>query len=130
MNNSGDSVRALLKLSNLTAADLLVIADDLDLPFGRLRLRDSGSSGGQRGIQSIINQLATNQFARLRIGIGRPPLGVDPVDYVLTPFTASERNPLPEILDRLTAGVEAYLSEGVARAMNLVNVVVSPTTLP
>lgn len=130
MNNSGDSVRALLKLSNLSPTDLLVIADDLDLPFGRLRLRDSGSSGGQRGIQSIINQLGTNQLVRLRVGIGRPPLGVDPVDYVLTPFTASERSALPEILDRLALGVEAYLSEGVARAMNLVNVAVSPTTSP
>jgi len=130
MNNSGDSVRALLKLSNLSPTDLLVIADDLDLPFGRLRLRDSGSSGGQRGIQSIINQLGTNQLVRLRVGIGRPPLGVDPVDYVLTSFTASERSALPEILDRLALGVEAYLSEGVARAMNLVNVAVSPTTSP
>ncbi len=130
MNNSGDSVRALLKLTNLSTTHILVIADDLDLPFGRLRLRDSGSSGGQRGIQSIINQLGTNQLVRLRVGIGRPSLGVDPVDYVLTPFTASERSALPEILDRLTLGVEAYLSEGVARAMNLVNVAVSPTTSP
>lgn len=123
MNSSGDSVRALMKLSNLTPSDLLVIADDLDLPFGRLRLRDRGSSGGQRGIQSIINQLGTDQFPRLRVGIGRPPPGVDPVDYVLTPFTASEAAELPEILDRVVAGVELLLTEGLAAAMNVVNAV-------
>lgn len=129
MNNSGDSVRALTKLYNLAASDLLVIADDLDLPFGRLRLRDSGSSGGQRGIQSIISQLGTNQFARLRVGIGRPPPGLDPVDFVLTSFNASERSELPEILERVALGVETYLSEGIVRAMNQVNTAVSPTTL-
>ncbi|SRR5579875_2567403 len=130
MNNSGDSVRALLKLSNLTPTDLLVITDDLDLPFGRLRLRDSGSSGGQRGIQSIINQLGTSQFARLRVGIGRPPPGIDPVDYVLSPFTPSERRALPEILDRLVKGIETYLCEGIVKAMNLVNVAMTPKVPP
>ena len=72
MNNSGEAVRPLLKMNNLTPANLLVIADDMDLPFGRLRLRDKGSSGGQRGIRNIIDQVGTDQFARLRVGIGRP----------------------------------------------------------
>lgn len=130
MNNSGEAVRGLLKLSNLTPSDLLVIADDLDLPFGRLRLRASGSSGGQRGIQSIINQLGTNQFARLRVGIGRPPPGVDPIDYVLTRFTATENAELPEILDRLVAGVEAWLTEGVDAAMSSVNALPRPKAPP
>jgi PTH1 family peptidyl-tRNA hydrolase len=121
MNNSGDSVRALVKMSNLSPADLLVVCDDLDLPFGRLRLRDKGSSGGQRGLQSIINQLGTNEFARLRIGIDRPPAGVDPIDYVLTTFNASEQAELPAFLDRGVEGVETWLTRGVAAAMNLVN---------
>jgi PTH1 family peptidyl-tRNA hydrolase len=123
MNNSGVAVRDLLKMSNLSPSDLLVIADDLDLPFGRLRLREKGSSGGQRGIQSIIDQLGTDQFARLRVGIGRPPPDVDPVDYVLTTFTASEAAELPAILDRVVAGVEVLLTRGLAAAMNVVNVV-------
>jgi PTH1 family peptidyl-tRNA hydrolase len=121
MNLSGDAVRPLLKMANLTPANLLVLADDLDLPFGRLRLREGGSSGGQRGIQSIIDQLGTNQFARLRVGIGRPPPGEDPVDYVLATFTASEAEELPAILDRLVAGVEGLIVGGLAAAMNLIN---------
>jgi len=121
MNNSGDAVRGLVRMSNLMPSDLLIIADDLDLPFGRLRLRDRGSSGGQRGIQSIINQLGTDQFPRLRVGIGRPPPGVDPVDYVLSSFTASEAAELPDILNRVVTGVEVVLSRGLAAAMNVVN---------
>lgn len=121
MNSSGEAVRALLKLSNLTPADLLVIADDLDLPFGRLRLRDRGSSGGHRGLQSIIEHLGTNQFPRLRVGIGRPPPGVDPIDYVLTPFTPAEAAELPSILDRVSAGVTLLLTRGLAAAMNDLN---------
>jgi len=121
MNDSGEAVRALMKRSNLTPADLLVIADDLDLPFGRPRLRGEGSSGGQRGIQSIINQLGTNQFPRLRVGIGRPPPGVDPIDYVLTPFNAAEAAELPALLDRVVHGVDVLLAEGLDAAMNVVN---------
>ena len=127
MNNSGDAVRALMKMSNLTPADLLVIADDLDLPFGRLRLRDGGSSGGQRGIQSIVNQLGTDKFPRLRFGIGRPPSGVDPVDYVLSTFTSSEVAELPDLIDRMVAGVEVLLGQGIAAAMNVVNAMPRPT---
>ncbi|MGH2458566.1 MAG: aminoacyl-tRNA hydrolase [Chloroflexota bacterium] len=130
MNDSGDAVRALMRMSNLTPSDLLVIADDLDLPFGRLRLRDGGSSGGQRGIQSIINQLGTNQFPRLRVGIGRPPPGIDPVDYVLSTFSASEAAELPDVLDRMVAGVEVLLDQGIAVAMNVVNAVPRPAPPP
>lgn len=126
MNESGTAVRALLKLANLTPSNLLVIVDDLDLPFGRLRLREKGSSGGHRGIQSIVNQLGTDQFARLRIGIGRPPPDVDPIDYVLTSFTASEAAELPQVLDRVVVGVEVLLTQGVAAAMNLVNAAPPP----
>ncbi|HEX5414814.1 MAG TPA: aminoacyl-tRNA hydrolase [Chloroflexota bacterium] len=121
MNNSGEAVRPLLKMNNLTPANLLVIADDLDLPFGRLRLRDKGSSGGQRGIRNIIDQLGTDQFARLRIGIGRPPPGLDPIDYVLQTFSAGQATELKAILDRAVEGVEILLTQGIAPAMNRVN---------
>lgn len=121
MNNSGEAVRPLLRMNNLTPADLLVIADDLDLPFGRVRLRDQGSSGGQRGIKSIIDHLGTDQFARLRIGIGRPPDGEDPVDYVLQPFTALQASEFPAIRDRAIEGIETLLTQGIASAMNQIN---------
>lgn len=121
MNDSGDAVRGLARLSNIPPERILVICDDLDLPFGRLRLREKGSSGGQRGLRSIINQLGTEDFARLRFGIGRPPPGVDPVDYVLTTFTATELKELEPLFDRAIAGIEAWLTSGIAVAMNLVN---------
>ncbi len=128
MNESGTAVRGLLKLTDLAPSDLLVIADDLDLPFGRLRLREKGSSGGHRGIQSIIDQLGTDRFARLRIGIGRPPPGVDPIEYVLTSFTASEAAELPIIFERAAEGIEVLLTRGIAAAMNTLNA--APTTAP
>lgn len=121
MNNSGEAVRPLLKMNNLTPANLLVIADDMDLPFGRLRLRDKGSSGGQRGIRNIIDQVGTDQFARLRVGIGRPPPMVDAIDYVLQNFSATQAAELKSILDRAVEGVETLLTQGVAQAMNRVN---------
>lgn len=122
MNDSGDAVRGLAKLNGLAPSRILVICDDLDLPFGRVRLRDRGSSGGQRGLRSIINQLGTEEFPRLRIGIGRPPPGVDPIDYVLTTFTPTENQELGEVLDRAVQGIEVLLSRGLAAAMNVVNV--------
>ncbi len=121
MNHSGDAVRPLLTRSNLTPSDLLVIYDEMDLPFGRLRLRERGSAGGHRGLQSIIDQLGTDAFARLRIGVGRPPPGVDPIDYVLTRFTASEAAELPRIFERVIEGVEILLTRGLAAAMNVLN---------
>ncbi len=126
MNNSGDSVRNLIRYSNLGPADLIVLHDDLDLPFGRLRLREQGSAGGQRGVQSIIDQLGTNQFVRLKLGVGRPPADVDPVDYVLEPFTASEAAELPDILLRALDGIELILAEGLAPAMNRINAAPKP----
>lgn len=126
MNDSGDSVRALARLSNVAPERILVICDDLDIPFGRLRLREKGGSGGQRGLRSIINQLGTEDFPRLRIGIGRPPPGVDPVDYVLTPFSGAEQSELGGILERAVAGIAAWLDQGLPTAMNFVNLPVAP----
>lgn len=121
MNSSGESVRGLMRASNLTPADVIVLYDDMDLPFGRLRLRDRGSAGGHRGVQSVIDQLGTDAFARVRIGVGRPPPAIDPIHYVLTPFSAAELSELPTILDRAAEGVEILIRDGVVSAMNVLN---------
>lgn len=122
MNESGRAVRAALEATGLSPADLILVYDDMDLPFGRLRLRLSGSSGGHRGVESAVAALGSDRFARLRVGIGRPE-PADPVEYVLSPFSAAERDKLPAVLEaagralRFAAakGIEALASTGVER---------------
>ena len=123
MNASGRSVAAALEaLDPLDPAqDLLVVYDDLDLPFGRLRIRASGGAGGHRGLADVQQRLGRSDFARLRFGIGRPPVGLDPIDYVLAPFDAAEAAALPERLAAAADAVEVVLAEGVGRAMNQFN---------
>ena len=122
MNRSGRAVVAALDAHPLDPAqDLLVVYDDLDLPFGRLRLRPGGGAGGHNGLGDIQERLGRDDFPRLRFGIGRPPAGVDPVDYVLAPWTAEEVAALDERLDAACDAVELAFTEGVARAMNRVN---------
>jgi PTH1 family peptidyl-tRNA hydrolase len=122
MNLSGRAVLAALDAHPIDArADLLVVYDDLDLPFGRLRLRPSGGAGGHNGIGDITDQLGHDEFARLRFGIGRPPAGEDPIAYVLAPFAADEDAALPARLDAATDAIELAIAEGVAHAMNRVN---------
>lgn len=121
MNLSGQSVRQVLNFYKLTPADLLVVSDDLNLPCGRLRMRAQGTAGGQKGLQNIIDQLGTNQFARLRIGIDRPPAGRDSTDYVLQRFTRAERERIEPALTAAADGVELWVREGVAAAMNAIN---------
>lgn len=120
MNRSGDSVRSLLRRLGLSPADLLVVCDDLDRSFGRLRLRERGSSGGQRGLQSIIDRLGTDEFARLRVGIGRPEPS-EAAEYVLAEFSPEERAQLRDVVDRAVGAVETWLAEGPAAAMNRFN---------
>ena len=122
MNESGLAVEAALGAHPLDpATELLVAYDDLDLPFGRLRLRPSGGAGGHNGLDDIQERLGRSDFARLRFGIGRPPPGVDPVDYVLAPWTPDEAAALPGRVDAACDAIELALAEGVARAMNRVN---------
>ena len=121
MNLSGRSVRQCLEFFQLTPADLLVISDDLNLPLGLLRMRASGSDGGQKGLRDIKQQLGTDAFARLRIGIDRPPGQMDSSDFVLSRFTKSE---LPEIEHAIVcaaSGVELWVRSGIAEAMNRIN---------
>ena len=121
MNRSGTAVKQLLEEYNATVDDLLVVFDDLDLPFGRIRIRPNGSAAGHRGILSIQEHLAGTPFCRVRVGIGRPPEGMDAADYVLEPFNATEQDSLREVIERAAASVECILDEGLERAMNQFN---------
>lgn len=122
MNLSGQAVVPLLRWYKVPLPDLLVLYDDLDLPLGTLRLRPSGGSGGHKGLQSIIQQLGSEDFPRLRIGVSRPPPGWDPADYLLSDFTPAEQALLPDIYERVIAAVETWLKEGIMAAMNRFNV--------
>ena len=121
MNRSGDSVKALLGHFRSAPEDLTVIYDDLDLAFGRIRIRPTGGAGGHRGILSIMESLAGARFYRVRVGIGRPPEGVDPVDFVLEPFTSQEVDQLDEVVSRASEAVVSLLREGGQRAMEQFN---------
>ena len=117
MNLSGVSVVQLVKWYKVPLDRVLIVHDDLDLPFGQLRLRADGSAGGQNGMASVIEQLRTNAIPRLKIGIGRPQWG-DPKDYVLTRFTKEQAAALPAIIARAADAAETWLAEGVIAAMN------------
>lgn len=120
MNLSGLAVRPLLHWYHLAMPDLLVIHDDLDLPLGKLRLRPSGSSGGHKGMQSIIEALGSQDLFRLRIGIGRPVHG-EPPDYVLSDFPPDELITMETAYDRAVAAIVSFVAEGVTAAMNKAN---------
>lgn len=121
MNRIGSPVRLLLEVEEASAADLLVICDDLSIPFGSLRLRPRGSHGGHNGLRSIIECLDTGEFARLRIGIGSAQCGEDHADFVLAPFSRDEAKRLPEIVNRAAACAATTLAEGIEMAMNRYN---------
>jgi len=121
MNLSGKSVGRLSRTLGVSPERILVIYDDLDLPLGRLRLRAEGSSGGHKGIRSIIDVLGTQAFPRLRVGIDRPPGRMDPVDYVLQPFDRDQKPFLADAVARAAAAVECWLNEGIVAAMDRFN---------
>jgi PTH1 family peptidyl-tRNA hydrolase len=118
MNESGVAVREQLQSE---PDDLLVVCDDIALPFGRLRIRPQGSDGGHKGLGSIIYRLGRDDFARLRVGVDAPGPGDDAVDYVLEPFPAEESTQLPELLDRAADACIAVVTQGIAAAMNRYN---------
>jgi peptidyl-tRNA hydrolase, PTH1 family len=121
MNVSGRAVSAALRENRLVAAVMIVAHDDVDLPFGRIRLRPGGSAAGHRGIISIIESVGTQEFARLRLGIGRPSGMGDVRDYVLAPFEASESEGLRDTIQRAASAIECYLTDGMEAAMNRFN---------
>jgi PTH1 family peptidyl-tRNA hydrolase len=117
MNRSGESVKALIREFNAGPEDIVLVYDDIDLPFGRIRIRSKGSAGGHRGVASVIDSLAGAQFNRVRVGIGRPPQGMDPVDYVLEPFLAQEVADLDDVISRAAQAVTCLLHDGSQKAM-------------
>ncbi|MHB8765316.1 MAG: aminoacyl-tRNA hydrolase [Deferrisomatales bacterium] len=117
MNRSGAAAVALLGCAGLTGAHLWVVHDDLDLPFGRLRIREAGGHGGHNGIRSIAEALGGGGFGRLKVGIGRPALRGEEVDHVLSPFAPDEQALLSGLLDRAADAVESIIVEGPVRAM-------------
>ncbi len=121
MNASGVSAVDLLRYFEIEPADLLVVCDDFNLPFGTLRIRPGGGDGGHNGLGSIIASLGTREFPRLRIGIGPLPDGVDAADFVLSGFTADERERLDEIRAAAGEAMLAVFRDGLERAMSAHN---------
>jgi PTH1 family peptidyl-tRNA hydrolase len=126
MNESGRAIRAALDWYRLVPGQLLVVVDDMDLPFGRLRLRAAGSAGGHNGLRSTIQHLGTQEFARLRIGIGAPALEAQErrertVGHVLGRFSPAERPALEAVLDEVGAGIDLIRRQGIERAGNRLN---------
>jgi PTH1 family peptidyl-tRNA hydrolase len=117
MNLSGEAVRSLLRFYKIPLNRLLVISDDLDIPPGTLRIREKGGAGGQKGLKSIIEHLGTQEFARMRIGIGRPPGRMDPAAYVLRDFDNDESILIVETVDRAVKAVETWIRFGIAIMM-------------
>ena len=121
MNDSGLAVKQAAAKHGVAPQDILVIYDDMDLKFGESRLRPDGSAGGHNGIKSIIEHLGSKDFARLRLGVGKPKPGVDSADYVLSNFTPGELKQLPDIINHALSCVLVWGTEGVEKAMNQFN---------
>ena len=121
MNLSGKAVRYWMNELKIQPENLLVISDDLNIPFGTLRLRKNGSAGGHNGLTNISELLGTQDYARIRVGIGNEFGRGQQVGYVLGEFNEDERNEIPEICKRVIDGVKAWATVGADRAMNVVN---------
>ncbi|MEX0612475.1 MAG: aminoacyl-tRNA hydrolase [Pirellulales bacterium] len=121
MNRSGQSVAAAIGFYQLPLSDLLLVCDDFNLPLGRLRFRGQGSAGGQKGLDDTIDRLGSEEFARLRIGIGPVPDAWDPADYVLGRFTGAERDVIDDAIVRAAEGAECWVTEGIEAGMNRFN---------
>jgi PTH1 family peptidyl-tRNA hydrolase len=118
MNRSGEAVKKAADFFHLGMEDLIVVHDDLDLPFGRLRFKQRGGDGGHQGVRSVIESMGGNNFLRLKVGIGRPPQGMDPTAYVLEAFDKVEQSLLDSILFRAGESLRVMLLEGLRKAMD------------
>ncbi|MFF3222451.1 aminoacyl-tRNA hydrolase [Nocardia suismassiliense] len=121
MNLSGRPVAALAKFFSVPPTEVIVVHDELDLPFGEIRLKRGGGEGGHNGLRSVSSALTTKDYLRTRIGIGRPPGRQDPADYVLKPFAAAERKEIPVIVEQAADAVELLLRVGLETAQNQVH---------
>jgi len=118
MNRSGEAVKKTTDFFHLGMEDVIVVHDDLDLPFGRLRFKQRGGDGGHQGVRSIIERMGGNSFLRLKVGIGRPPRGMDSADYVLDVFDRTEQSLLDQTLSQAAESLKVVLLEGLQKAMN------------
>lgn len=129
MNLSGQSVSRLVKKFKISLDDLIAIHDDLDLPLGKIRITQGSSSGGHKGVDSIITHLGSPDFLRIRVGIGRPPIvessakdkEAEIIGYVLSDFTSEEKKTMTQVISKVSDAVLCLLSEGVTTAMNKYN---------
>jgi peptidyl-tRNA hydrolase, PTH1 family len=121
MNRSGDAVAALARYYGVAAADLLVVLDDVDLPFGRLRVRERGSAGTHNGLRSVVARLGTTDFPRLRVGMGRGEARRDLADHVLSTFEPAERVELESFIARAADAAEMFAAEDIIKVMNVYN---------
>lgn len=119
MNLSGRSVSEIVHFYKVPGEDLLIVHDDMDLPLGKIRLRDQGSAGGHNGIKSILAELGSEKFWRLKLGVGRPPKEWDPARYVLSAFVEDEITQLDDVLERAEKATNLWIKGETARAMNL-----------
>lgn len=125
MNRSGLAVREVVREYSLSYEHIIVVYDDMDIPLGSLRIRLHGGAGGHRGLQSVIEELGSEGFKRIRIGIGRPPAGKKPADYVLEPFSPEEFKVLEQVLCHAVEAIKTIVTEGADAAMNRFNRVFS-----
>ena len=121
MNESGRQVGPLAKFYSIAVADLVVIHDELDIDFGKVRLKLGGGEGGHNGLRSIANALGSKEFQRVRIGIGRPPGRKDPAAFVLEPFSSAERKEVPTICELAADATELLVESGLEPAQNQVH---------
>ena len=121
MNLSGGAVQGLAAYYRISPSQIMLIFDDLDLPVGTLRIRPKGGSGGHKGVADIIQRLGTQEFPRIRVGIGRPDTRMDPADFVLRPFNGPEEAETAQAVERVMLAVETWLNEGIDPAMNRYN---------
>lgn len=121
MNLSGSAVCSIAAKYKMDLENLLVVYDDLDLALGRIKIRNSGSSAGHKGVESIIDSLKSNQFCRLRIGIGRPKNNEEVTDYVLSPFPDDELGKVKEVIQEAKVCCRFWVLEGMNTAMNMFN---------
>jgi len=122
MNVSGQAVVRVAKFWKVAPTETVVVHDDLDLPFGRMKLGAGGGHGGNNGVRSIIGEWGTPDFRRVRVGIGRPPAGRDGADYVLGAFSGADQRALPDLTARAAEAVECIITDGLMTAMNRFNV--------
>jgi PTH1 family peptidyl-tRNA hydrolase len=126
MNLSGGPVASLRAFYKIPPERIVIIHDELDIPFTTIRLKQGGGDNGHNGLRSVTSALGTRDYLRVRVGIGRPPGRMDPADFVLHDFSAAERKLLPEVLERAADAVEALLQRGLAVAQNEFHTVSAP----